>query len=216
MSEPKDDEVRPAADEGGAATAPGEADAAALQADVARLEDEVRRLHAQVESHLDLARRSQAELANAQQRMRRDLDNARKYALEGFVRDLLPAVDNLDRSIEAVSKREDAQALVEALRLIERELLRALSKGGIRPIDSDGTRFDPSLHEAITLVESETQDDQTVAATLRRGWLIEDRVLRPAHVAVVKKKADPGGKADEGEAREEGASGAGEGGATPA
>ena len=177
---------------------------------------ETEKLQAEVKRWHDLAARSQAELANAQARMRRDVEERQKYAVENFAREVIPALDSLSKSVEAVTKAGGAAAVVEALQLVEKELLRGLAKGGIRPIDTAGKKFDPMFHEAVGTVPSATHEEQAVFAEVRRGYLIHDRVLRPAQVLVARRT--PGGsdgrtsepqepESTKGEGREEAAKG---------
>jgi len=150
---------------------------------------EIETLQAEAKKFFDLAARSQAELANAQTRMRRDLADGQKFAVEGFVRDLIPAIDSLGKSVEALTRSGAAASVVEALQLVEKEVLRALAKGGIRPIETAGKKFDPSFHEAVGMVPSPSHEDQAVVTEVRRGYLIHDRVLRPAQVLVARRPA---------------------------
>jgi molecular chaperone GrpE len=160
---------------------------------------EIARLESEAKRWLEVAQRSQAELANAQARMRRELDERTKYAVEGFVRELIPALDSLAKAVDSVTKAGGAPAVVDAIVLIDREVLRALAKGGIRPIQTAGAKFDPQFHEAVAMVTAADREDQTIVTEVRRGYLIQDRVLRPAQVVVARR---PAGGANGGEGAE--------------
>jgi molecular chaperone GrpE (heat shock protein) len=142
-----------------------------LGALVARLGEEA----AKAGEYLDLARRAKADFLNYQDRVRRDKAEWTRSTLEGFVRELLPALDGF-----AMAKFDDPK-LLEAMRVIEKEFTRVLAKNGITPIDTAGKAFDPNFHEAVGV-----EPGGTALEEVRRGWMIGDRVLRPAAVRIVK------------------------------
>ena len=128
--------------------------------------------------YLDLARRAKADFINYQDRVKRDRQLWRKEALEGFMLDLLPALDGL-----SLAKFEDPK-LVEALRLVEKEFVRVLAKSGVTPIDTAGKPFDPQFHDAVAV-----DSGGTTLEEVRRGWMIDGYVLRAASVRIVKPPA---------------------------
>jgi molecular chaperone GrpE (heat shock protein) len=130
---------------------------------------------AKAEEYLDLARRAKADFLNYQDRVRREKAEWTRSSLEGFVRELLPALDGF-----ALAKFDDPK-LLEAMRLIEKEFTRVLAKNGITPIDTAGKAFDPNFHEAVGV-----EPGGTALEEVRRGWMIGDRVLRAASVRIVK------------------------------
>jgi molecular chaperone GrpE (heat shock protein) len=130
---------------------------------------------AQAEEYLELARRAKADFLNYQDRVRREKAEWTRSSLDGFIRELLPALDGF-----ALARFDDPK-LLEALRLIEKEFSRVLAKHGITPIDTAGKAFDPNFHEAVSVEEG-----GTALAEVRRGWMIGDRVLRAAAVRIVK------------------------------
>lgn len=142
-----------------------------LGAHFARLSEEA----AKAAEYLDLARRAKADFINYQERVKRDRQLWRKEALEGFVLDLLPALDGF-----SMAKFEDPK-LLEALRLLEKEFVRVLAKAGVVPIETAGKPFDPNFHEAIAV-----EPGGTVLEEVRRGWMIDGYVLRAASVRIVK------------------------------
>jgi molecular chaperone GrpE (heat shock protein) len=143
--------------------------------DLGTLFERLRSQAAKADEYLDLARRAKADFLNYQDRVKRDRQDWTRQALEDFIRELLPAMDGF-----ALAKFEDPK-LVEALRVIEREFLRIFAKSGVLPIDVAGKPFDPAFHEAVGV-----EQGGTVLAEVRRGWMIGDRVLRPASVRIVK------------------------------
>lgn len=154
-------------------TAPGPEDLGALHA---RLSAQA----AQAEEYLELARRAKADFLNYQDRVRREKAEWTRSALDGFIRELLPALDGF-----ALATFDDPK-LLEALRLIEKEFVRVLAKHGIAPIDTAGKPFDPNYHEAVGV-----DPGGTLLQEVRRGWMIGDRVLRAASVRIVKDPATP-------------------------
>jgi len=130
--------------------------------------------------------RAYAELENYKKRTEKDRADNLKYANEELLRDLLPFIDNLQRAIDHASfeKSRNPEALIEGVELTLRDLMRILEKHGLRPIESVGGQFDPNLHEAMMQVDSENHDPQTVVQEFQRGYVLKDRLLRPARVSV--------------------------------
>ena len=134
---------------------------------------------AKADEYLDLARRAKAEFLNYQDRVRRDKQDWTRQALEGFIRELLGALDGF-----SLAKFEDPK-LLEAMRLLEKEFLRVLAKSGVTPIETAGKAFDPAFHEAVAV-----DPGGTLLEEVRRGWMIGDRVLRAASVRIVVPKGE--------------------------
>jgi molecular chaperone GrpE len=150
---------------------------------------------AKAAEYLDLAKRTQADFVNYQGRVRRDREEYVRFASEGLLRDLLPVVDDLQRLL-ASSAAAGVPALLEGVRLTERELLRVLSKAGVKPVETVGRKFDPSFHEAAETVEApKGVAGGEVVEEVRRGYLLHDRVLRPAVVKVARPAAGDAGVA---------------------
>jgi molecular chaperone GrpE len=160
-----------------------------LEGMIEQLAVENAKLRGEIEELLGVARRAQAELSSVRERLKREYDLKEKLAAEAIARELMPALDGVAKSMEAVAKAGGTPAMVEALGLIERELLRGLSRGGIRPIETRGRKFDPAVHEAVAMVESAEHEDGAVVSEARRGYMIHDRVLRPAQVTVARRSA---------------------------
>ncbi len=129
-------------------------------------------------------RRAVAELDNYRKRMERELDNARKYAVERFAQELLPVSDALEAGIK--SGAANPAALLEGAQATLRELQRAFDKAAIKIIDPIGQPFDPNWHEAMAVQESREQAPNTVLAVIQRGYSLNGRLLRPARVIVSK------------------------------
>jgi molecular chaperone GrpE len=149
---------------------------------------EVEALQEEVAMAKDAALRAQADAINAQRRAELDVEKARKFALERFAQDLLPVVDNLERALEASagSDAEGLAAVVEGVELTLKSLIDVLAKNGITPVDPHGEPFDPQVAQAMSMVENPDVEPNTVIAVMQKGYLLKDRLLRPAMVMVSK------------------------------
>jgi len=136
--------------------------------------------------------RALADMENLRRRTERDVADARAYGISSFARDLLGVADNMRRALDAVGPelRETAdagvKALVEGVELTERELLKSLEKSGIRKIEALGEKFDPNIHQAMYEVPDASVPAGSVVQVVQPGYLINERVLRPAMVGVSK------------------------------
>ena len=135
--------------------------------------------------------RALADLENTRRRAARDVEDARKYASSGFARDLLNVSDNLRRGLEAVSDdvqegNETIKNLVTGIEMVERELLSAFERHGIKKVDPLGEAFDHNFHQAMYEKPDTEFANGTVAEVLQPGYVMHDRLLRPAMVAVAK------------------------------
>ena len=150
------------------------------------------KLRAENEELKDKTLRTVAEMENLRRRTAREIVNSRTYAVTGFARDLLAVGDNLQRAIQAVpaEKRESGsdefKNLIEGVELTERELLKALDKAGVRKFNPEGEKFDPNLHQAMFEMPNPDMPNNAVAQVVQEGYMIGDRVLRPAMVGVAK------------------------------
>ena len=172
------------------ATVAQESDGADMEfADVETDElSEVETLQEEVSRAKDAALRAQADAINAQRRAQLDVEKARKFALERFANDLLPVVDNLERALEssAGSDADGIEAVVEGVELTLKSLVDVLAKNGITPVDPHGEPFDPQVAQAMSMVENPNIEPNTVIAVMQKGYLLKDRLLRPAMVMVSK------------------------------
>jgi molecular chaperone GrpE len=128
--------------------------------------------------------RTLADYENSRKRAARDLDIERKFAHAKLAGDLLPALDNLDRAIEAAKKAREEGALVQGVQATQQMLLDVLKRHGITPIGAQGQPFDPNMHQAVSMAPSRDQPANTVLHVLQSGYLIHDRILRPASVII--------------------------------
>lgn len=135
--------------------------------------------------------RALADLENTRRRSARDVEDARKYGSSGFARDLLNVSDNLRRGLEAVGDAvqesdETIKNLVQGIEMVERELLSAFERHGIKKVDPLGEPFDHNFHQAMYEKPDTEFANGTVAEVLQPGYVMHDRLLRPAMVAVAK------------------------------
>src|ERR1700761_5383853 len=141
--------------------------------------------------------RTLAEMENLRQRTRREVADAKTYGITGFARDVLDIADNLQRALDAVPAEAKAaadpglKALMEGVELTERSLLNTLEKNGVRKFDPSGERFDPNFQQAMYEVPDPSVPAGTVVQVVQAGYMIGDRVLRPALVGVSKGGAKP-------------------------
>ena len=132
--------------------------------------------------------RAVAELENYRKRMDRELENARKYAIERFAQELVSVADSLEAGINA-GTANSGSALLEGSTATLKQLLRAFDKAGIKVIDPKGQPFDPAWHEAMVAQESTEVAPDTVMAVVQKGYSLNGRLLRPARVIVSKAPA---------------------------
>ncbi len=149
-------------------------------------------LQAQIATLKDQALRATAEAENVRRRAAREKADASKYGISNLARDLLSVPDNLARAIDSVSEEaqqagsETLQTLLEGVKLTQKELLQVLERHGIQPIHPEGEKFDPNFHQAMFEAPGTGQPDGTVVQVVQTGYLIGERLLRPAMVGVAK------------------------------
>ena len=136
--------------------------------------------------------RTLAEMENLRKRTAREIADARAYGIAGFAREVLAVADNMQRALDAVDPalREGGdvkvKSLIEGVELTERELLKVLEKHGVKKFSPEGQKFDPNVHQAMFEMEHPELPPGHVAQVMQAGYMLGDRVLRPAMVAVVK------------------------------
>ncbi len=151
---------------------------------VEELQAELKLAEAKVLEHYDLYVRAMAELENTRRRCAEDVLKARKFSIEKFAENLLPVVDSLEKALE-MTKAEEGSPMREGMLATYRQFVHALDVSGMKPIDPEGEAFNPHQHQAIAMVPApEGVGGGMVVEVFQRGWLIEDRVLRPAMVSV--------------------------------
>lgn len=172
VAEPRDADP-PAAE----AAAPEKDPLAEAQAEAAKLRDQMLRVA--------------ADFDNFRKRSRREIADAEVRGREELLRELLPVFDNLERAMDHAETATSVQSLADGLRMVQRQFADTLGKLDIVRIESTGTPFDPSVHEAIQQIESAEHQPGTVAAEVRSGYRLGERLIRPAMVVVAKAPAAP-------------------------
>ena len=145
--------------------------------------EQLQKLQAERDALYDRVARQQAEFENYRKRSQKEQQDYRDYALTDFAKQFLPVLDSFDRALN--SQGSDAD-LRKGMELIRRQMEDALAKIGVKTVPSKGEQFDPHVHEAIEMVETEDAPDNEVLDELARGYMIKDRLLRPAMVRVAK------------------------------
>ena len=169
----------------------------ALAAENSRQEEEIAGLKDQI-------LRTAAEMENLRRRTQKDVADARAFSISGFARDMLGVSDNLRRALDHVDEAHKEQpgfkTLIEGVEMTERELLNNLEKNGVKKLDPKGERFDANFHQAMFEVENTEVPNKTVVEVVQVGFIIGERVLRPAMVGVSKGGPKAAPAAAEGEA----------------
>ncbi len=150
----------------------------------AEKEPEETNLKARAEEYLQLLQRVQADFDNYRRRTVQEREESAKYCSMRLATGLLPVLDNFERALKA--EGEDLQSFRNGIELIYRQLCDVLEKEGVRPMEAVGSQFDPNLHEAVMQEQSDQYDDNVVIEEFQKGYLLADRVIRPAMVKVAK------------------------------
>ena len=143
--------------------------------------------NARAAEYEDLLKRKQAEFENYRKRAQKEAEEFRKYANREIVLDVLNVIDDFERAIDSTKSSKDFDTLLEGILLVEKQLRNNLeNKYGVKSIDAVGQKFDPTIHEAFMMEESEKHDEDTVIEDLQKGYTMHERVIRPAKVKVAK------------------------------
>ena len=177
----------------------GEAETSALaqpgaESDIAEPEPftELENLHAEVASLKDKLLRTLADMENLRRRTEKEIADAKTYGVTNFAREMLPLADNLRRAVDSVPAQardgleQSVRTLIEGVELTERDFVSRLARFGVKKIEAQGQRFDPNQHEALFEIPDESAPNGTVAQVVEPGYLIGERVLRPAKVGVAR------------------------------
>ncbi len=157
---------------------------ATTQRSVGDLEAELEKARSDRAAYLDRAARIQAEFDNYRKRAAREQQDFREYALADALKTLLPILDSLDRAVKTNAASLDEYR--SGIELIDKQFHDALAKLGVQPITSEGEPFDPNLHQAVQMVDTNDAEDNHVLGELQRGYKLKDRLLRPAMVRVAR------------------------------
>ena len=153
------------------------------------MEKELESLKQESKEAHDRLLRVSADFENYKKRATREMNDFRKFANENFAKAMLPVIDNLDRAIESSNNNKHTDnSVVEGVNMTLKEILKVFDQFGIAPFESLGKTFDPGFHQAVMQEETEDYPDNTVSKELQKGYMLHDRLLRPAMVVVSKAK----------------------------
>lgn len=160
-----------------------------FEAQVEKLKDELASAQKLADNHKDNALRAKAETENIRRRTEREVSNASKFALERFAKEILAVVDSLEKALEHPAEDETQKAMKEGTELTYKLLVDTLNKFNIEQISPLGESFDPGLHEAMVMQESDEHEPNSVMMVVQPGYQLNGRLIRPARVVVAKGKA---------------------------
>jgi molecular chaperone GrpE len=140
-----------------------------------------------IKDYWDQMMRLRAEIDNNRKRAERDVENAHKYALKSFVENLLPVIDSMEMGqTAATADNATLESIREGAELTIGMLVQVLEKNGLEQVDPLGEKFDPERHQAISMIDVESAESNTVVEVMQKGFLLNDRLVRPAMVVVAK------------------------------
>jgi len=161
------------------------------------LPDELAQLRNENAEMKDRMLRALADAENTRRRAERERDEGRQYAVTSFAREMLNVADNLNRALQSIPDDVRAQvgtqvkAVLDGVEATERQMIATLERHGVRKIETAGAKFDPHLHQAIAEVPSEGRPPGTIVSVVQTGYVIADRLLRPAMVTVAARDQAP-------------------------
>jgi len=147
----------------------------------------IEELKEQLHAEKNRALRLTADFENYKKRKQREIDDFKKFANATVFKQLLSVVDNLERAIESVEKKTDESSLLEGVKLTHKEILKLFETFSVKLVEAENKPFDPNFHQAVTQEETDEFPDNTVTNVLQKGYLLHDRLIRPAMVVVSKR-----------------------------
>lgn len=155
-----------------------------VQAETDQLADKLAEYENKLGEMREVLLRERAEIENQRKRLQRDLEQARRYANERLLSDLLPVCDGLERGLAV--ENTDVGAIREGMDLTLKALLKVAENNGLKQVDPMGEGFDPERHQAMSMVDAPNAKPNSVVAVMQKGYVLNERLLRPALVAVAK------------------------------
>jgi molecular chaperone GrpE len=128
-----------------------------------------------------------ADMENFKKRLEKERADLKEFANESLIRELLPVVDNLELALDHGRQQESGSALLEGVENVLKGFLQVMTKFGVTPIQAQGEKFDPAFHNAVMQQEDDAAEDQSILQELQKGYLLKNRLLRPAMVVVARK-----------------------------
>ena len=154
--------------------------------EIEELKNKLEQKEKEAKEYYDRLLREAADFENFKKRAARDKEDWTKFANEDLIKAILPVIDNLERAINHAEKVVDTGVMIEGVRLTIRQILQTLNRFGLASFESVGKPFDPSMHEAMLVVESDEHQPNHVVEEFQKGYLLNNRLLRPATVSVSK------------------------------
>lgn len=148
------------------------------------IEEQLQSAISERDENQDRFLRSQAELDNARKRHQKELAQMRQYAAAPFIQDLLPALDNLKRAVDAAESADHVDELKRGVEMVAKQILDVFAQHHVKAIEALGQPFDPNLHEALQQMPSDEYPPMTIIQELEQGFILNDRVVRPSKVIV--------------------------------
>ena len=150
-------------------------------------QQELEQAQATVKDYWEQMMRLRAEIENYRKRAARDVENAHKYGLKSFVEELLPVIDSMEMGLNAAAgENATLESIREGSELTHQMFIQVLQKQGLNEIDPRGEKFDPEQHQAISMIDDESAESNTVIDVMQKGFSLNDRLVRPAMVVVAK------------------------------
>ncbi|NWG08922.1 MAG: nucleotide exchange factor GrpE [Nitrososphaerales archaeon] len=161
-----------------------------LENEIDELKKALKEEHNRAEEYLNRLKYLQADFENFQKRVNREIFDLVKYGNERLIVKLLSVIDDLERAIKSGKESDGKEALLNGIRIVLKELMDILKKEGLDQIDTIGKSFDPNLHEAIEYVETKDCPENTIVEEIRKGYLLNERLIRPSMVKVAIRKGE--------------------------
>ena len=153
------------------------------------LAEQLAEAQGKVKEYWDQIVRLNAEIDNNRKRAQRDIENAHKYAVQNFAESLLPIADSMEMGINAASvENVNLDSIRQGIEMTHELFVNTMNKNGIQVIDPKGEKFDPELHQAMSMVATDEAEPNTVIDVMQKGYTLNDRLIRPAMVVVSKAK----------------------------
>ncbi len=170
-----------------------DADIRVNREEFAAMQQDLDQALAKADEHWKLYLGAHAEMENLRKRAERDVQNAHKFALERFFSELLPVRDSLELGLAAANGAVDVAQLREGVELTLKQLAAAMEKFGIREVNPQDAKFDPNLHEAVAMAPTDQAEPNTVIQVMQKGYILNERLIRPAKVIVAQVVPKPAG-----------------------
>ncbi len=158
------------------------------RAELEKLQQALQEEKARSKEYLERQKYLQADFENSMKRLKRDLEENAKFSSEQLILKLIDVAENLERALEASEKIGEKSELTTGVRMIHKELDEILEQEGLEEIPSEGQQFNPTLHEALSQIETDDKAEGTIVKELKRGYKLKGKLIRPSKVEIAKKR----------------------------